>query len=100
MAWASWRVHYRRMGMKSGLACFLAFVAACKSQKPEAKQDDPWASGTAAAPGAAAGGGGGEKKWYEGAAPPVGLWMGLDNRLAPTTTADGTTYLNSKLQLA
>jgi hypothetical protein len=78
------------MAMKWTLVA-LACVAACKKADKPAEQKDPWASGTPAQTG-----GGGGKKWYQGADAPVGVWMGIDERMsasAMSSTAYQSTYL-------
>ncbi|HEY4182695.1 MAG TPA: hypothetical protein VGM90_37950 [Kofleriaceae bacterium] len=73
----------------------LACASACKSEKPAAKTD-PWAGKTpeTAAPAS------GDKKWYAGDAP-VGVWTGLEPRMAASSMSDGTiSYLSTDLVLA
>jgi hypothetical protein len=80
----------------------VACLNACKADKPDkaAAQPDPWAAGAAASAAPKADSSAGAKKWYDAEAP-VGVWIGLDVRLAPTPMSDGTvSYLSSNLQLA
>lgn len=82
---AATRNHAR---MRLSLIGALVVVTACKGKEQPAAQNDPWASkGEPAAP--AATNSGGEKKWYQTTQAPVGVWMGLDERMSATGLVEG-----------